>query len=72
MMLYICLKFHQNIRNGFQLTEGMRVHSRNGYFSVSTMIKWAATPKIGLSELHVLCSARCLMLLYISEKFHNI
>ena len=32
MMLYICVKFHQNIWNGFQLTEWTRVHSRNGYF----------------------------------------
>ena len=32
MMLYICVKFHQNIWNGLQLTEQTRVHSRNGYF----------------------------------------
>ena len=32
MMFYICVKFHQNIWNSFQLTERTRVHSRNGYF----------------------------------------
>ena len=31
-MLYICVKFHQNIWNGFQLIEWTWVHSRNGYF----------------------------------------
>ena len=34
MMLYICVKFHQNIWNGFQLTERTRVNSRNGEFSI--------------------------------------
>ena len=32
MMLYICVKFRQNIWNSFQLTEQIRVHSRNSYF----------------------------------------
>ena len=30
MVLYICEKFHNNISNGFQLTESTRVHGRNG------------------------------------------
>ena len=30
-MFYICEKFHDNISNGFQLTERTRVHGRNGY-----------------------------------------
>ena len=32
MMLYIYVKFHQNIWNGFQLTERIHLHSRNDYF----------------------------------------
>ena len=31
-MFYICLKFHQNIWNDFQLIEQTRVYSRSGYF----------------------------------------
>ena len=31
MVLCICEKFHNNILNGFQLTEGAQVHGRNGY-----------------------------------------
>ena len=32
MVLFTCEKFHNNILNGFQLTEQIRVHRRNGYF----------------------------------------
>ena len=35
MVLYICEKFHQNISNGFQLTERTQVHGRNGYVQCS-------------------------------------
>ena len=35
MMLYICEKFHNNISNGFQLTEQTQVHGRNGYVQYS-------------------------------------
>ena len=35
MVLYICEKFHINIQNGFQLTEGTQVHGRNGYVQCS-------------------------------------
>ena len=35
MVLYICEKFHQNIWNGFQLTEWTQVHGRNGYVECS-------------------------------------
>ena len=49
MMLYICVKFHQNICNGFQLIERKREHSRNGYFQYLLDIYYvqkAATPKV--------------------------
>ena len=32
MLLYICVRFHENISNGFQLSERILVHGRNGYF----------------------------------------
>ena len=35
LMLYICVKLHENISNGFQLTEQKRVHGRNGYVQCS-------------------------------------
>ena len=35
MVLYICEKFHQNIWNGFQLTEQTWVHGRNSYVQCS-------------------------------------
>ena len=34
-VLYICVKFGENILNGFQLTERTRVHNRNGYVQCS-------------------------------------
>ena len=30
ILFYICVLFHENISNGFQLTERTRVHGRNG------------------------------------------
>ena len=35
IVLYICVKFHENISNGFQLTEQTQVHGRNGYVQCS-------------------------------------
>ena len=35
IVLYICVKFHENICNGFQLTKRTRVHGRNGYVQCS-------------------------------------
>ena len=31
IVLYICVKFPENILTGFQLTKQTRVHGRNGY-----------------------------------------
>ena len=31
IVLYVCVKFHENTSNGFQLTKRTRVHGRNGY-----------------------------------------
>ena len=35
ILLYICVKFRENISNGFQLTEWARVHGKNGYVQCS-------------------------------------
>ena len=35
MVLYIWEKFHENISDGFQLTELIQVHGRNGYVQCS-------------------------------------
>ena len=35
MVLYICEKLHNNILNGFQLTERTLVYGRNGYAQCS-------------------------------------
>ena len=35
IVLYICVKFHENISNCFQLTDRTRVHGRNGYVQCS-------------------------------------
>ena len=35
VICFICVKFHQNIWDGYQLTERARVHGRNGYVQCS-------------------------------------
>ena len=35
IMLYICVKFHENISNDLHLTERTQVHGRNGYAQCS-------------------------------------
>ena len=35
IMLNICVKFHENILNGFEVTERTRVCSKNCHFSMS-------------------------------------
>ena len=70
MVFYICMKFHLNTWNRFQLTERTGVHSRNGYFQHLVCSK-DCNSKSRLIRVIVLCSACCLMVLYTCEKFHN-
>ena len=35
MMLYICVKFHENITNSIRVMERTRVYGRNGYVQCS-------------------------------------
>ena len=68
MLLYICVKFHENISNGFWVTEWTRPYRKIYYFQFQRAI----TPNIRNPELWSLRSARRLMLLYIYVKFHEI
>ena len=67
MVLYISDKFHQNIWNGFQLTD------RHEYMLEMAMfnIQRAIIPKVGIPELQFMCSASPLIVLYICVKFHE-
>ena len=65
MVLYICERFHQNIWNGFQLTEQTQVHGRNGYFQCSE----GSNSKSRQTKLPFISSAHCLIVLYICVKF---
>ena len=63
MVIYICIKFHTNISKVFKLQSGHK------YITEITIFKLqrAITPKVDL----FLCSASCLMMLYICMKFHQ-
>ena len=70
IMLYISVKFHENISNGFQLTEQTRVlvHGRNGYIF---NIQRAVIPELRNPKLWFLHSAHRLIVLYICVKFRE-
>ena len=53
MVFYICEKFQNNISNAFQLTERTQVQVEMAMFNVQKVI----TPKVGKSELQLMCSA---------------
>ena len=59
MMLYISVKFHENLFKGFQDTEQTRFCDR------------PMDRQMDRQELWFLSSAYCLMMLYISLKFHE-
>ena len=61
MMLYISMKFHENVVNGFKVIE----RTRKDHFKFRRGI----TLKIYRQELRFLWSARRLMMLCISMKF---
>ena len=66
-MLYICVKFHQNIWNGFQFTAWTQVQGRNGY----ALLQRAIIPKVDKPELQFMCPACRLIVLYICVKFRR-
>ena len=57
-VFFICEKFHNNISNGFQLTEWAQVHGRNGYGQYKP-------------ELWFMCSACHRIVLYICIRFRE-
>ena len=63
----ICMKFHEDILNGFWVTEPTRPYRKIYCFQFQMTI----TPKIRNPELWVLRSACRLMLLYICVRFHE-
>ena len=75
MMLYISMKFHENILNGFQVIEQSRLRDEQtvGKNNMSPSLSGGdiITTKLYRQELRFLCSARRLMMLYISLKFHE-
>ena len=69
MALYIYMRFHKNISNGFQLSERTRVYSGNGY------VQRAITPKSRQPRVtvHVFCTSShgALHLCDVSWKYHK-
>ena len=59
---YMCMKFHWNIFNGFQVIEWTRNCNENNQREI--------TPKICKPELWFLCMTHCLIVLYQCMKFH--
>ena len=66
-MLNICGKFHENISNGFGVTERKEYVVEMAIFNVQRAI----TPKTSNTELRFLRSARRLIMLNICVKFHE-
>ena len=67
MVLYICVKFCENITNGIRVMEQTRVHGRICYVQCSK----GYNSKRRKAELRFMCSACCLMVLYICVKFRE-
>ena len=65
MMLYISIKIHENILNGFAVTE----RTRNYHCIVE--FEREVSLKLYRQELRFLCSESCLMMFNISIKFHE-
>ena len=66
MVLYICVKFLENITNGIRVMERTREHGRNGYVQCSK-----GNNSVGKPELWFMCSAHLLMVFYIAVKLRE-
>ena len=53
IMLYICVKFRENVTNGIRLMEQTQVHGRNGYVQCSVMVPVFCTSSRGLQWCEV-------------------
>ena len=67
IVLYICVKFRENITNGIRVMEQTQIHGRNGYVQLSK----GNNSKSRQPDLWFMCSAHHLMVLYIAVKFHK-
>ena len=67
IMLYICVKFRENITNGIRVMERTRVPGRNGYVQCSKGNNSISRQ----SELRFMCSTYRLMVVYIGVKFRE-
>ena len=63
VLFYISAKYHQNIPKGIPVTE----QTRNLYQTKRREI----APKVRKPELPILYATRCLVLFYISTKYHK-
>ena len=54
IMLYICVKFRENVSNGIRVLERTRVHCRNGYVQCSKDNN-SVSRQIGVT-VHVFCT----------------
>ena len=68
MVLNICVKFHENVLNGFEVTERTLVCGKNAIFNVQTAI----SPKVCKPDLRSLRSARRLISLTFVLTFMRI
>ena len=66
MVLYSCEKFHNNISNGFQLIEQIRVHNRKGYVQSSK----GNNSKSRQTRVTMCCACH-LIVLYTCVKFRK-
>ena len=67
MILNICMKFQEDIFNGF------RIKHRHDFVTVLLLTKFKGKylEKLHIQELWLLCSAHCLMMLNTSMKFYE-
>ena len=71
MMLYISMKFHENILKGFQVTEWTGNDNCQFQRRITTKLHIQELWFLYRQELWFLCFARQLMMFYISMKFHD-
>ena len=69
MVLYICVKFHENTSKLMVF----KFQSEHKYMTeiIIYNVQRAVTPNVGKQEIWFLCSASCLTVLYSSGKFHE-
>ena len=67
MVFNVCVKFHENMSNGFKVMQ----RTRNAEDTKIVNTQRAITPKVGKPELRFMCSACRLMVFNVCVKFHE-